>query len=155
MSPAVDDDERVFWPSMEGKLAAFNGLDGDKLWEVTIQSSRSSVSLGHDGTVYVAGFGSELLALDPDSGEIIWKSALSSFSEGVTIGNNSLVVADYAGYLTKFNNSGDEEWKFCHTENGCDGSFLCAFSSAIQGTPVLYENSLFFGSYDGNVYVIE
>lgn len=152
LSPAVDNEDRVFWPSMEGKLAAFDGLTGEKLWEIdTEQVSRSSVSIGHDGSVYVAGFNGELIAVNPETGNILWRTTLESFSEGTSVGSDGLVVGDYAGYLTKLDTSGSEIWKYCATGN-CDGS---AFNFAIQGTPIIADNRVYFGSYDGNVYVVE
>jgi len=156
LSPAVDSGDRVFWPSFDGKLAAFDGFTGDKLWEIDIGfTSRSSVSLGHDGIVYVAGFGSELIAVDPENGQINWRAALDSFSEGVTVGENALVIGDYNGYLTKLETDGSILWQYCHTENRCDREISRSSLTAIQGAPVLHNDKIYFGSYDGNVYVIE
>lgn len=162
-SPVVDNQDRVYYSSLGNAVAAFEGETGEKLWETEIPGfgSRSSISLGiGDDTIYLSGFFTQLLAVNASTGEIEWKTCLeggfSAFSEGAVVDKKGdLAIGDYTGYLTKVSGKdGSIMWQICHTDNGCDCLIPRPLQTSIQGPPVLVDDVLYFGSWDGNIYVI-
>lgn len=161
-SPTVDSNDQVYYSSLGNAVTAFDGVTGDILWEnmeLPGFGSRSSISLsfGDEEYIYLSGFFAELLAISTSTGKIQWRTCLEFYSEGgIVDANGDIVVGDYDGYITKISGEdGSIAWKYCHTENGCDSILPRPLRTAIQGPPVLVDNILYFGSYDGNVYVLE
>lgn len=61
----------------------------DLLWSVPLPGAQPILALGADGTLYVAG--EDLLALDPDGGEI-WRVALPGATWSMAVDRDQLVV---------------------------------------------------------------
>lgn len=76
LQPAVDKEASlVYVNSTDGRLFAFSTENGEKQWDVTINSDdrsvRSSPAIGQDGTVYVGSADGALYAITP-KGEVDW-----------------------------------------------------------------------------------
>lgn len=92
-----------------GKLMAFNQLNGNPQWEKELGSFKGRSELQRmidisadpivaNGVVYVVGYQGHVAALNATTGETIWEKPLSSFV-GMTLANNKLFVTDDSGVL--------------------------------------------------------
>ncbi|WP_370308810.1 outer membrane protein assembly factor BamB [Sinimarinibacterium flocculans] len=92
-----------------GRVAALRMLDGQPLWEqlVTAPAGRNELErlndvdgnlLLDDGDLFVASFGGEVVRIDADSGQILWRRELKSYTGLVRVGE-LVVVSDEAGVV--------------------------------------------------------
>lgn len=91
--------ETVYAITYQGKLAAVNITTGDLLWERDL-SSYQNMAYG-ENLLFITDNEHQLWAIDRFSGAIVWKQdALAKrYITGPAVINNSVVVADRAGYL--------------------------------------------------------
>ena len=89
-----------------------------RLWSVKVGGGaeflRVALQPASDGArVYAASRDGNVVALDPDSGKIAWRTELdTALTAGPGVGGNLVVVAAADGYLVALNaGSGDEMWR--------------------------------------------
>jgi outer membrane protein assembly factor BamB len=86
-----------------------------------------------------------MFSLDAASGDVRWKSdePTGTINSRPTIGGGILYVGDRVGFLHAFDaDSGEHLWKF---ETG----------NAVYSSPLVTDDTIYFGSNDGYVYAIE
>jgi len=99
----------VFVGFANGKLAAIALYDGSVAWEVNVASPKGRSELERmvdidadpviDGDViYVAAFQGRVLAVDKESGRVLWERDISS-STGLAVANGVVYVTDQQGHL--------------------------------------------------------
>lgn len=102
-------DEQIYVGFANGKVAALSVGTGKLLWEkvVSIAQGRSELErlidvdaefAYHDGVLYAVAFQGRLVALDADSGAIIWARDFSSHS-GIVIDARQLFIGDDEGQV--------------------------------------------------------
>jgi len=113
---------RVYIGLDNGRVLAMRASDGQVAWEqvVTAPTGRNELEritdidaplLADGGELYAASFGGEIACLDADTGQILWRHALKSYS-GIARIDNTLVVTDDDGTLWGLDaTSGTELWK--------------------------------------------
>ncbi|MES0874371.1 outer membrane protein assembly factor BamB [Sinimarinibacterium thermocellulolyticum] len=118
----VIDGALVYVGMDNGRVAALRMMDGQPLWEqlVTAPAGRNELERlndvdGHllleDGDLFVASFGGELVRLDGQTGQVLWRRGLKSYTGPVRIGD-LIVVADEAGVVWGLDvNSGAAAWR--------------------------------------------
>ena len=96
----------------DGKLRAFDLYKGSLLWEQIIAQPEGGFEVERmvditasfqesDGVVYVVSYQGNLAALAVDSGRILWRHKLSSYT-GLTVGNGYLYVTDAQSHVYCF-----------------------------------------------------
>jgi len=107
-SPIVVDDQ-VIVGFASGRLVALALYDGKLLWESTIAVPKGRTELERmtdidgpvtykDGVLYVSAYNGQVVAIDADTGRIIWGREMSS-QLGVTVGEALVFVTTVSGQV--------------------------------------------------------
>lgn len=122
LSPPVVIGNRVYVGLDNGRVLALRTSDGQVAWEqvVSAPTGRNELEritdidaplLSDGGELYAASFGGEIACLDDETGQILWRHALKSYS-GIARIDNTLVVTDDDGTVWGLDaTSGTEIWK--------------------------------------------
>lgn len=143
--------DKVYAGFSNGKVAALSVSNGKLLWEkvVTLASGRSELERLVDvdaelayygGVLYAVAFQGRLVALEGDSGRIIWAREFSSHS-GIVVDEQQLYLSDDDGQLWAIDRrSGATLWR---QEN---------LMRRQISAPVLHEGRLVVGDYEGYLH---
>ncbi|MGC2165561.1 MAG: outer membrane protein assembly factor BamB [Gallionella sp.] len=139
-SPVVDDDE-VCAIAFQGRLACFDPLRGNPLWNRDISGDKAMLLLR--SYLYISDAKGSVMMLDKASGSTVWKNdklLLRNTSSPQVLGD-LVVVGDYAGYL--------------HALTREDGSMAARIKldgGAIQSSPLALDGGLLVQTRDGALY---
>lgn len=111
------------------ELVAFTArLEATRVWSAGGRGGEEVLRLGLrpavvDGVAYVAGYGGEILALDPGSGRVLWRhSSKLRFGGGPAAGEGLVVAGTVAGEVLALDAAtGSERWRVA-----VGGEVLCA-----------------------------
>lgn len=115
-------DDRAYIGMDNGRLSAVHLNDGSAIWEqgVSFGTGRTEVErltdidadlLLNDGLIYAVSFGGELACLDAESGQVLWRRSVRSYT-GMALFDNRLVVSDESGVVWAFDaKTGTTAWK--------------------------------------------
>ncbi|SFF54660.1 Beta-barrel assembly machine subunit BamB [Fontimonas thermophila] len=118
----VIDGNRVFVGMDNGRVAALRMADGQPIWEqaVAAPSGRNELERLTDidgallldgGELYVASYGGEVACLDGDTGQVLWRRAVKSYTGPTRIGD-IIVVSDESGVVWGLDaTTGAAAWK--------------------------------------------
>jgi outer membrane protein assembly factor BamB len=146
----VTDGSRVYLPAMDHNIYAIDPETGDALWETGDLggSVAGTPTLGEDGVLYAGTFAQEMVAINTENGEVIWRAPTDGWVwSGPAIADGVLYFGDLKGVFYALNASdGSEVWKIT-PEAGPD--------FAITDQPLVLDGSLYFSSENGSVYVLD
>ena len=119
---------------------------GTEKWSTQlIEKTVSCPAIASDGTLYLALYGSKMIALNPEDGSTKWTKTTdaSYLTASPVIGDDGTIyLASTDNKLYAVNPDGSDKWVF---EAG--GMF--------EDTPVIdANNTIYVGSYDGELYAI-
>lgn len=90
----------------------------------------------------------DLLKVDKNSGEIVWKDDIGFHAwSSPVISNDTLIVANCSGEVRGYDlkeTNPNQIWKFNLESKSC-----------IESTPALWDNTLYFGARDGYIYALK
>jgi outer membrane protein assembly factor BamB len=96
----------VFFGADNGKFYALHARSGRKLWETTTDAEIRRVPILYNGTLYAGTAANTIIALDPESGELIWQyrrppveGFASSGYAGITLHDGKLITGFSDGYV--------------------------------------------------------
>lgn len=113
---------RVYVGFDNGRLGALTLADGQVGWEqvVAVPSGRSELErltdvdaalLDNGREILAASFGGEVASLDADSGQVLWRRSIKSYT-GFALADNLVVVTDEAGVVWALDaDTGAAAWK--------------------------------------------
>lgn len=112
-------DGRVFTVDAQATVMAFNAKNGERLWQTSIKDlEEDDIVIGGGlafggGKIYATNGYNEILALKPDSGEIIWRKRIPAPSRAApTIMDGRLYVTTRDNRLLALNpDNGEMLWK--------------------------------------------
>lgn len=122
LSPATVVGNRAFIGLDNGRVLAIRTTDGQALWEQVISAPVGRNELDRitdvdapllvDGKeIIAASFGGEVACLDDDTGQLLWRRSIKSYS-GLTRTDSAVVVTDEAGAVWGLDpTTGAELWK--------------------------------------------
>jgi outer membrane protein assembly factor BamB len=134
-----------------GRVGAYEILDGDPAWEVAIANptGRSELErlvdvsaglsiVGND--VYVVGYHGRAVGIDLETGVVLWQQELSSYAGlGADI-NNVYVTSDFDAVVALERNAGTQLWR------------QEALRLRDLTAPTRYANTLVVGDYEGYLH---
>lgn len=154
ISKALVWDDQVFVGSADGTLYVL-GLDGSLHWKYVTGHAIWGAPLSDGKAVYVASMDHSIYALDPQNGNLIWKTEDLG---GQLVAQPALSDSGVL-YLGAFGS---------RTDNPDRGSRLVAVDSAngqilwstptrgwVWATPLLVDNVLYFGDNEGFIYALD
>jgi outer membrane protein assembly factor BamB len=113
---------RVYVGLDNGRMLALRAADGQVLWEQVVAAPTGRNELDRltdidapllsDGReLFVASFGGEIACLDDETGQILWRHSVKSYS-GIARADNAIVVSDDSGTVWGLDaTAGTELWK--------------------------------------------
>lgn len=122
LSAPLVQDGRAFAGMDNGRLIALATADGQPLWEqvVAAPSGRTELDRLTDidagllmagREIYAASFGGEVACLDAETGQVLWRRSIKSYS-GLTLAGDLLIVSDEAGVVWALDaRTGAAAWK--------------------------------------------
>ena len=151
LSPPLLHGGRLFVGMDNGRMVALNPETGEVLWEQVIAAptGRSELerladidaALVADGAeLYVASVGGEVACVDGETGQVLWRRSISSYS-GMALAADKVVVTDTDGRVWALDaRTGAAAWK--------QEALLYRRLSA----PVMLDNLLMTGDFDGYLH---
>lgn len=148
-TPAVNG-KHIFQPGMDHLFYALDMETGEPVWisEDLGGAMVGTPVVGPEGIVYIGTFGSEMIALEGDSGKVVWSLPTSGWvwSGGVLV-DGVLYFGDLGGTL--------------YAVNAQNGSILwqikpeSAAQKAIAGQPLLVGETVYFSSEAGTFFAVD
>jgi len=145
----------LYFGSLDKNFYALNSFTGEKIWSYTSNYPVSS-SAAIKNSVLCFESGNELIALNRISGEIIWKyvppdnnpnpelDPWDYFHASPKISGNIVYYANEYGQIIGFNLMNGEKLFEYNT----------AGRNPIRSTPVIFQNRIYFGDWNGIVYCV-
>jgi len=125
------------------------------IWNIHIPSTQTGIMGGvwatpalYKNYIYVPTNPGELLVVDTDTGDIVWRDTIGWHAwSSPMISNEELLVATCTGSLRKYslNNPRTPDLKYAYQIPG---------GNCIESTPALWDSMLYIGSRDGYFYKI-
>ena len=138
----LKDEEALYLLDDNGTLHSFD-LNGIKNWELKTDELTNSSPAMKDKIIVFGNSAGELIGIDKDKKEIIYRKKISSGIEsGASISGSSIFIGDSEGILHKIDlKTGDEIWKF---DTG----------AKIKNFPVQNVKNIFIGNLAGDIFSI-
>ncbi len=139
-NPVMSDDE-VCAIAFQGRLACYEAVQGNALWNREIDSYNSLFILQKN--IYLSDSQSEVMALDKDTGSTVWKNEqlLRRELSAPYAQDEFVVLGDHEGFL--------------HALSRSDGHFVARIKldgGAIEVAPVAMDKGLLVQTRSGGVY---
>jgi len=144
------DGETVFLPGMDHYVYALDAKTGRQIWQT--ESLGGSVAgnptLSPDGQLFVGTYGNELLSLDSENGQILWRMPASNWVwSGPAQEGETLFVGDVDGNFYSVNaDSGSIQWKIQPDPDN---------DSAIVEKPIVLNEIVYFTAENGTLYAVD
>lgn len=145
--PATDNAcECIFLTSMDHHVYAIDGQTGELEWKSDDLGGAivGTPEFSIEGRLYVGTFGSEMIALDPSNGNILWRYQTENWVwSGPTQDNEVLYFGDIGGNLYALDAAdGSELWKTKPNDK-------------IVGTPLVIDDMIIFTTEANTVYAVD
>ncbi|MBK1717269.1 outer membrane protein assembly factor BamB [Thiocystis violacea] len=153
--------DRLVLGTSQGELVAFSTRDGQELWRAQLGSEVLSVPrLTADGKVMVHTLDDSLHGLEAATGKVLWRVAYPPpvltlrGSSTPTLAESGVVVGLSGGKLVKVDpNDGTAIWEVVVTRPS--GRSELARIADIDADPVLIGDTLYVGSYNGDLAAVD
>ncbi|NDL70343.1 outer membrane protein assembly factor BamB [Vreelandella alkaliphila] len=148
ISPAREGDT-LFAADANGLVAAFNADNGEREWEVKLDTPVSSALNAIAGHVYLGTRNGEVIALDQRNGNIAWRSRVSSEVLAAPQANQQLLlVQSVDGQVTALDrSSGEEIWAYTTSQP--------SLTLRGTGTPMVIDPVSFVGFANGRLATLD
>ena len=149
----ASDGENIYIPSMDHHLYAYNIESGEEIWPAVDMSAAitGTPALSSDGVLYVGTLGSEMTAIDAKTGKAIWNQPVETVGwvwAGPLLLNDVIYFGDLSGSVYALNvANGSEKWARAELDP--------TTSKKVTGTPHYFEDKLYIGSENGNLYEVD
>ena len=144
------DGEVVFLPGMDHSVYALNAQTGRLVWKTDPLggSVAGNPTLNPDGQLYVGTFNNELLSLNSENGQIIWRMPAANWVwSGPTQDGGTLYVGDLEGNFYSVDaETGTIVWKIQPDPDN---------ESAIVEKPLVLDDTVYFTSENGSLYAVD
>jgi outer membrane protein assembly factor BamB len=145
--PVLDPDgSNLYISSLDHHLYAIN-TDGQLKWKTKENLGGAIVgspAISENKVLYIGSFGSQMVAINAQNGDIIWKTPTDGWVwSGPALKDNVVYFGDLN---TSF-----------YALNAEDGSTLWKFQTdgPVVGTPLLTEDAIYFGTETGTLYCLD
>lgn len=148
-STPIADGENLYLPAMDHHIHALLIETGGLKWESDALggSIPGTPALSSTGVLYVGTIAAEMLAIDSQSGRVLWRAPSEGWIwSGPQLDGDTLYYGDMEGYLYAVNAAdGSVKWRI-QPDTGAD--------RAIVGTPLVVGEVVYFGAASGILYAV-
>ncbi len=117
---SIGRDGKIYAGSVEGKIIALSGKNGEKLWETPLGSSCAlAPAEGEHNTIYTSTSDGRIYALDSTTGKVKWRIAVDgSSNDPIVTGKNDMIISVLhkgtgMGTIAAFNGrTGKVQWQY-------------------------------------------
>jgi eukaryotic-like serine/threonine-protein kinase len=145
-TPATDPDCKcIYLPSMDHTLYSIDAKSGKLNWQTqALGGSIVGTPAYGSGVLYVGTFANELLALNANNGQVIWRTPTKDWVWGGPIlNNNILYFGDLSGAFFALDaTNGSVKWQQ-------------QFVGAITQSPLIADDKIYFTTDPGSVYALD
>nr|WP_198036778.1 outer membrane protein assembly factor BamB [Halomonas sp. GT] len=148
IAPAREGDT-VFAADADGLVAAFNADNGERKWEIELDTPISSALNAIAGQVYLGTRNGEVISLDQRDGSVNWRSRVSSEVLAAPQANQQLLlVQSVDGQITALDrSSGEERWVYTSSQP--------SLTLRGTGTPMVIDPVSFVGFANGRLATLD
>lgn len=143
---AVPDCECIYLSSMDHHLYSTNTKSGSEIWKTDDLGGSivGSPAYGNDGVLYVGSFSSELIAIDAQNGDILWRTPTNGWVwSGPKLHDGYLYFGDLSGTFYAISTSNHQiKWQM-----QSDGP--------ITEIPLVTEYTIYFTTEMGTLYALD
>jgi outer membrane protein assembly factor BamB len=157
-------EDNLYFGARNPQMTVLNAETGETVWIKNENDSTGGWIVGtpviSNNTLFIGGSDSfELYALNPEDGSEKWK-----YHCGLNIYTKPLITEDEVIFTAGY---GYWYWENYHPKSGMLGGLFILdrnsgelitkqdFKQPIFSSPVRKDNTIYFGSYDGNVYSVK
>jgi len=145
LAEVATSEDLLYVPYRNGDMAALDRDSYEEVWRLDTQEGVWAKPLLQDGVVYVVSINHLLYAVDADSGEAVWAEPVDlegAIASTPLYDDGFLYVGSYSHKMYKIDAANGEIVAEYEGENW------------IWGTPVIYEDVLYFADLSGYVYAL-
>jgi outer membrane protein assembly factor BamB len=138
------DDEHLYLASLDHKLYAIDRSNGREVWSADLEGAIvGSPAVNDTGTLFVGTFGSEMIALDAETGNIQWQFPTQGWVwSGPALGDERVYFGDLSGeFYAVSQASGTLVWSYT-----ADGT--------ITGSPLITSTGIYFTTEAGSIIAL-
>lgn len=156
------DQDVVFVTNGSSHVAAFNVLDGRKIWDISVSSVVRSVPLVHNGTIIVQASNDTVYCIRQNNGKILWThvgvirggDVRSSSSSSMVIGRNgdTLILQNTYGEIIVLRIADGSGVSHFDPQN--HDNLIQSSSPVVTYAPILYDGHLYVVSNLGKLISI-
>ena len=173
-------DDVLIGAGMDGNVSAFDSGSGQLLWVQKVNNFDETLWANTNGEIVVAGWENETNALDIETGETLWTNdEVDLICSRPAFMDDKIILGSRLGEIFALDLDGNLIWEKQLNKNkvylashendiiatvgdSCykldlDGKLQWTFKSngTITSPASIYENSVYFGSADTNIYVLD
>ena len=140
------DEPAAIFGGCDGYLHVVSAIDGRELSQAEIGSYIANSAAVRDGVAYLAHYGGEVMAIDVENGETVWKSPPTNieYQSSPAVTEDKVIIGgrDKANALAAYDR--------------ITGELLWAFPARrdIDGSPVVTPSAIWVGGQDARLYAI-
>ena len=148
-TPAADE-KNVYLPSMDHRVYGLDIATGALVWksEDLGGAVASQPVLDENGTLFVGTLLPEVVAIEKNSGKIVWRTATAGWVWASPVLKDSILyAADLSGTVYAMQASdGSVLWKY---------QPVAGPKNTISSSPLIYGDTLYFVSENGTLYAVD
>jgi outer membrane protein assembly factor BamB len=141
----VTDGEMVYLAAMDHNVYALPMGSKDPTWVRPLNGAMvNPPALSPEGVLYAGTFANEVVAIDSQSGKVLWEKPTSNWVWASPVYQDGLVyAADMNGMVYAFDAaSGDTAWEF-------------DAKSPITGSPLVHDGTIYIATEGGDVFTLD
>ena len=152
-SEPIISDDKVYSGFEDGRIAAYNAINGDIIWQSQLSGITSETVIDRlndidgsmivdKGVLYAISYQGSIAALDSFSGQILWSREASSI-DGLGTSDNNIFYTDDNGILWALDKySGRPVWK------------QDSFQKRLIGSPIFLNDFILVGDIENYIHII-
>ena len=143
-APIIGTNQKIYFADTIGRTYAVS-RQGQILWtrESPDQTTRSTMTVGRDGTLYIGAFDSKLYAVNDQDGSTLWSVGTygTSYTPAVAA-DGTIYVTNFGGAISAYNPTGELLW-------------IHKVDTEVSASPVVdRDGTLYYGSRTGQLFAV-
>ncbi|WP_129775621.1 outer membrane protein assembly factor BamB family protein [Peristeroidobacter soli] len=143
-APVIGPNQKIYFSDTIGRTYAVSP-QGEILWtrQSPDQQTRSTITVGGDGTLYIGAYDSKLYAVSDQDGSTLWSAATYGTSYTPTVAaDGTIYVTNFGGAISAYSPAGTLLW-------------IHKVDTEVSAPPVIdRDGTLYYGSRTGQLFAV-